>query len=115
MEKYSAITSPQASFAGYREALRLAVPPSIPYIGVNLGDLTFIEEGNPDTIEGGLVNFAKFKMVATAIMELRQFQLQPYNLTRIEPIQQFISSIQVANEKECFDLSLIAEPRTPQS
>ena len=38
-------------------------PPSIPYLGIYLSDLTFIEEGTPNFTEKGLLNFAKMRMV----------------------------------------------------
>lgn len=33
-------------------------PPKIPYIGTSLADLTFIEDGNPDHLDG-MINFTK--------------------------------------------------------
>ena len=38
-------------------------PPSIPYLGIYLWDLTFIDEGTPNFTEKGLLNFAKMRMV----------------------------------------------------
>ena len=38
-------------------------PPSIPYLGIYLSDLTFIDEGTPNFTEKGLLNFAKMRMV----------------------------------------------------
>eukprot|EP00727_Mastigamoeba_balamuthi_P001078 m51a1_g10968 putative mis5 protein (1716) ;mRNA; r:253454-262202 len=108
----SGIASPQGSFTAYREALRSANPPCVPYVGVSLSDLTFIEEGNPDTLENGAyVNFSKCKLVATAVQDLLQYQNVPYNLTKVEPVAQWLLSIENASEKECFDMSLQAEPR----
>ena len=37
--------------------------PGIPYIGVSLSDLTFIDEGGSDFVEGNLINFSKWKLV----------------------------------------------------
>lgn len=36
------------SFKNYRNALREASPPCLPYLGVHLSDLVFIEDGNAD-------------------------------------------------------------------
>ena len=47
-----------------REALHRCDPPCIPYLGMYLADLTFIEEGTPNyTEEGQLLNFSKMRMV----------------------------------------------------
>jgi hypothetical protein len=38
-------------------------PPAVPYLGMYLTDLAFIEEGTPNFTEEGLVNFSKMRMV----------------------------------------------------
>jgi len=113
-EKVMALTSPQSNFSAYRTALRNAAVPVIPYLGQYLSDLTFIEDGNSDTLENGYVNFEKCTMVANAILNMKQFQDSPYNLAPIERVQQWISTWESKTEKEIFDLSLIAEPRAPR-
>lgn len=38
-------------------------PPCVPYLGMYLSDLAFIEEGTPNYTEDNLVNFSKMRMV----------------------------------------------------
>eukprot|EP01113_Clastostelium_recurvatum_P033165 TRINITY_DN4354_c0_g1_i1.p1 TRINITY_DN4354_c0_g1~~TRINITY_DN4354_c0_g1_i1.p1 ORF type:complete len:1180 (+),score=354.98 TRINITY_DN4354_c0_g1_i1:100-3639(+) len=44
------LMSGRRSFKNYREALANHVPPAVPYIGVYLTDLTFIDDGNPNLL-----------------------------------------------------------------
>lgn len=106
------LMSSEGSYKRYRAYLHTANPPQIPYIGIYLSDLTFIEEGNDDTIKG-LVNFEKMRMLCNVILELQQYQQQPYNLTRIpelaDMVQKELSA--TASEETIYQKSLLREPR----
>jgi hypothetical protein len=41
--------------------LRTAVQPTLPYLGIYLTDLTFIEEGNKNEIGSGMINWNKVR------------------------------------------------------
>ncbi|KAJ1643551.1 hypothetical protein LPJ64_004683 [Coemansia asiatica] len=79
------------NFAEYRDSLHSCNPPAIPFVGVYLQDLTFIEDGNDDMIPNSrLINFAKRQRTAGTIRDLQQFQNVPYNLTPVAEIQDWL-------------------------
>jgi len=99
----------------YREELHKCSPPLVPHIGVYLSDLTFIEEGNLDTLANGQVNFVKRRMLANVIQELGQYQQTPYNLIRVDAIQLFFEALRPMTETEQYQRSLQHEPRTQRA
>ena len=117
------LMSPQKSFSNYRTALRACKPPAVPYLGVYLQDLTFIEDGNPETLPnaspltpGGiavsqLVNFERLAMVYGVLKEVLLFQQQSYGLAVLEPINTLLISLPFATEKNLYEISLLREPR----
>jgi hypothetical protein len=68
----SELMQPNDNFKRYREANK-SVAPSIPHIALMLQDLTFIYDGNPDNLEGGLLNLEKTKMVYRKMKEFQHF------------------------------------------
>ena len=91
---------------------RFAGLPCVPYIGIFLTDLIFINEGNPDELKGtNLVNFDKCVMIANVIQRIQSLQQVPYCLQPIPEIQSYLSDLQILEEKELFELSLQREPR----
>lgn len=104
------------SYRNYRMALKAVNPPCIPYIGVYLADLTFMEDGNPDTVEHR-INFSKRTLIANVIHEVQQYQSTPYNLKAVDEAQAVIASFQdhtEAREKALYSKSLEREPRVAQ-
>jgi hypothetical protein len=63
IEKLQTIVSSDGRFRSLRDALHRCDPPCIPYLGMYLTDLSFIEEGTPNFTEDGLLNFSKMRMV----------------------------------------------------
>lgn len=63
IDKLQTLVSTDGRFRNMREALHRCDPPCIPYLGMYLTDLSFIEEGTPDYGDGGLLNFSKMRMV----------------------------------------------------
>lgn len=61
--------SPQKAFANYRACIRTAHAPLIPYLGVYMQDMVFIEDGNPDFLKDqpDYINFHKRRQLADII------------------------------------------------
>ncbi|KAA8913089.1 ras guanine nucleotide exchange factor domain-containing protein [Sphaerosporella brunnea] len=102
------------NFAEYREMLHIVNPPCVPFLGVYLKDLTFVADGNDDSIKGTeLINFGKRVKAANIISEIQQYQAVPYGLTPVPELQDYIiSSMQAARDvNEMYAVSLSLEPR----
>jgi len=102
------------NFTEYRDSLHKANPPCIPFLGVYLTDLTFIEDGIPSVIKKtNLINFAKRAKTAEVIRDIQQYQNVPYPLQPVPELQDYIlSNMRTAgNVHEMFELSLAVEPR----
>ena len=75
-----------------------------------LSDLTFISDGNPNTIDD-LINFRKRFLVYRVIEQIKKYQNDPYHITPKEPIATFLRHFPVFSDSDLFSLSLAREPR----
>ncbi|CAO3643193.1 unnamed protein product [Mucor fragilis] len=103
------------NFIEYREMIHSVNPPCIPFLGIYLQDLTFIEDGNPDLLKksSNLINFAKQQKAAEVIREIKQFQSPPYIYQLVPEIQDYIN-FQLETSRDVdflYERSLEIEPR----
>ncbi|CAI7641450.1 unnamed protein product [Penicillium glandicola] len=101
------------NYQAYRDTLRLAVAPCIPFLGLFLKDLTFIEDGNPATTPEGLINFHKYTMLASTIHEVQRLKEAPYPLQTVPELQEYLATqLQSAVDiHDLWDKSRALEPR----
>ncbi|KAI4142682.1 MAG: hypothetical protein LQ341_003139 [Variospora aurantia] len=114
LEQLRRLMGSTKNFGEYRETLHHANPPCIPFFGVYLTDLTFIEDGISSVIKKTkLINFAKRAKTAEVIGEIQQYQKMPYPLKSVGDLQEYIlSNMQAAGDvHEMYDRSLAVEPR----
>ncbi|KAL2829230.1 ras guanine nucleotide exchange factor domain-containing protein [Aspergillus cavernicola] len=113
LEQMRRLMASTKNFGEYREALRLANPPCIPFFGVYLTDLTFIEDGIPSLTPSELINFNKRTKTAEVIRDIQQYQNSPYLLTPVSELQDYIlSNLQGAGDvHDMYERSLEVEPR----
>jgi son of sevenless len=108
------LISTTKNFAQYREALHIANPPCIPFMGVYLTDLVFIEDGIASIVKNSeLINFAKRTKTAEVIREIQQYQNVPYALNPVHELQTWILGQMgsAGDVSEMYDRSLEVEPR----
>ncbi|GAD95390.1 cell division control protein Cdc25 [Paecilomyces variotii No. 5] len=115
LEPLRSLVASTKNFHQYRETLRSASPPCIPFLGVYLMDLTFIEDGNPSLTPSGMINFSKRGKAAAVIRDIQRFQTSPFLFKPVPELQEFIvGNLQSASDvNEMHERSLQLEPRTP--
>ncbi len=65
------LMSEKKSYKNFRELMQQVNPPCIPYLGVYLTDLTFIDDGNPNYVNETLVNRAKNRLLYDVIRKIQ--------------------------------------------
>lgn len=83
-------------------------------LGKFISDLTFINEGTPDLIEGQ-INFRKRILWYTVVSKLLSFQRVPYPFEPVPEIQQLLRDIthpkELLDEEQLYQRSLQVFPR----
>jgi hypothetical protein len=110
-ENLKKMVSQEKNFMKYREKLHRIEPPCVPYLGVYLTDLVFIDEGNPDTY-GEMVNFFKCGMISSVLREIQQYQQTKYTNANIPMFLKYVEECPRFSEKASYDISMELEPRT---
>ncbi|XP_035876376.1 ras-specific guanine nucleotide-releasing factor 2 isoform X6 [Phyllostomus discolor] len=112
MDKLQKTVSSEGRFKNLRETLKNCNPPAVPYLGMYLTDLAFIEEGTPNFTEEGLVNFSKMRMISHIVREIRQFQQTSYRIEHQPKVTQYLlDKALIIDEDTLYELSLKIEPR----
>ncbi|KAI0061642.1 ras GEF [Artomyces pyxidatus] len=105
------------NFSNYRSLLQRITPPCVPFFGLYLTTLTFIQDGAPNMVSGNLVNFRKRQKAAEVIEEIQKWQSKPFNFAKVDVIYDYIQDCltkfnDVPDVSDLFwNLSLEREPR----
>jgi hypothetical protein len=129
LEELKAITDVGRNYAVLRQRLHNHVAPCIPFVGIYLTDLTFIDVGNGTTRQlpgdsgregASVINFDKHMKTAKIINQLQSFQV-PYRLAGVPEMQdwmeaqiQRVRSSEESNIQSYYRRSLLLEPREQQ-
>ena len=117
------------NYRNYRLAFSKVVrgKPKFPYFALLLSDLTFLDEGNPDTIIGEkskegmfmnesesvkLVNIEKRSLMTKTLSILKQSQSSNYRITETIPaVRRWLLELNPVNSDKAYDLSITIEPK----
>ena len=97
-----------------RNRIKECRPPVVPFIGLYLKDLTFVEDGNSTFLENGtLVNMDKCYKISDIISSIQIYQEIGYHLEykELPDIQDWIANLELLEEDYLFQRSLLVEPR----
>jgi son of sevenless len=104
-------------------------PPAIPFLGVYLTDLTFLDLGNPDFLpESHFINFEKRRKVFQLVREIQKYQNTMFPFTYIPQVQELMGKLcdparpigwansgLIMTEDELYDKSTTVEPKEASS
>ncbi|KYQ92217.1 RasGEF domain-containing protein [Tieghemostelium lacteum] len=110
LEELEQIMSTSAGLKNYRPVLAESQPPCIPFIGIVLSDLVFIEEGNTQ-LDETRINYKKLEYIYNSVATVQKYSIVPYQFKPVQTIQKFFLDYKVTNDKELHELSLKCEPR----
>lgn len=111
IDELDALMDTKGNYKNYRAALRAVEPPALPYLGVFLRDLLFIEEGNPDNKDEDVINFEKLMLIGDVITQIKYFQSKSYGFTHDVLLQEYLLKISTLPEEMLYKHSLLCEPQ----
>ncbi|KAM9954426.1 hypothetical protein ACTFIW_003968 [Dictyostelium discoideum] len=105
------------NWKSYRQTLKTKETPCLPYLGLFLQDINFIEDGNSNfSSENDWVNFKKMNLLTSVFTEIQYFQRHPYfSFSTHQNIQTYFEKdIVILPEKELYAFSkFIESPSNP--
>eukprot|EP01126_Amoeba_proteus_P066262 TRINITY_DN9551_c0_g1_i1.p1 TRINITY_DN9551_c0_g1~~TRINITY_DN9551_c0_g1_i1.p1 ORF type:complete len:351 (+),score=75.14 TRINITY_DN9551_c0_g1_i1:193-1245(+) len=112
------LLAPMSSFKTLREKVEECGDQVLPFIALHLSDITFTEEGNPDTVVDEflgtvLINITKHEMIYKCIDSFLRYQRSGdySHLTPNETIYSLLKQLPKLNSQDLYLLSLEREPR----
>eukprot|EP01080_Neovahlkampfia_damariscottae_P001961 gene1961-1469_t len=114
------VMDPKNSYSAYREQLEKTKPPLVPYLGIYLTDLTFIEDGNKDILlhsetQKPLINWTKKRMMSNVIKKIIKYQNKSFmDIQPNDQAQGLLNSLlesKFPTMNEMYQMSLQVEPR----
>lgn len=109
-ERFSNIMTTKQNFQAYRHALSATRIPAIPYVGVILKDLVFVEEGNPLKLPNSFFNWDRILLLGRLMLDISRFKRVPYDIRVISHAQAFFAGLKPMDDDDAlYAASLAAE------
>eukprot|EP00736_Rhodelphis_marinus_P004960 Rmarinus@m.5865 len=109
------LTRSENNFSNLRQAISESSnddsgTPYMPYLGMFLTDLTFIEDGNPAKL-GGLINWEKLRLVSETLLSIQSVQNLSYAIQPCSYVIGFVRSSEVWSSERMYAESIRIKPR----
>lgn len=111
LEELQSLARPGDNFRILRDELKKASNPCIPYLGLYMSDLTFLDNGNPNFHSSGLINFSKCRLIYHQIRDLILRQDKSYNFEEVPALHESLIKFNFLDTDVLYDVSLQREPR----
>ncbi len=108
LQRLRVIVDPAQNYMVYRLEFRKRKAPKLPYFGLYTRDVTFVEDGNPELLDG-LLNFSRWEFLARAVLEISEVQSIAYVLSEIPEVNQLLQQIVLLSESELAKYSRFVE------
>jgi hypothetical protein len=94
-----------------RDELKKASNPCIPYLGLYMSDLTFLDNGNPNFHSDSLINFSKCRLIYHQIRDLILRQDKSYIFEEVPALHESLLKFTFLDDDTLYEVSLQREPR----
>uniref|UniRef100_A0AC35U561 Neur_chan_LBD domain-containing protein n=1 Tax=Rhabditophanes sp. KR3021 TaxID=114890 RepID=A0AC35U561_9BILA len=118
IKEHRAIMASDYSFRNYRHLFSQCKPPCIPYIGLMLQDLTFINNGTTETLNDkerhgiNFINFVKCFKQYTILESVRKLKMWDYSFENNSQVDLFLNNfVDHYSEEETWVRSEMIKPR----
>jgi len=112
LKELRATLSSDSNFKRLRAIIKESEPPLLPYLGMFLTDLTFIEDGNADRVKNNLINFTKCRLQSQVIRDIQQYMQIPFRFDDVPVIQKFLRTAMTMDNKILYKVSIKHLPRS---
>jgi hypothetical protein len=112
LHELNAYLNSAGNYKYYRDAVKKANPPILPYLGTFLTDLLMIQEGNKLMLENGHINFRKCYATSIVIQNVQQYQLSSYNFVPVAPVTDYFNAFKPLTDDEAWARSQQVQPST---
>ncbi|KLT39067.1 ras GEF [Cutaneotrichosporon oleaginosum] len=120
MDRLRGVIEHTKNHAAYRARLREVTEPCLPFLGLILSDITFTQDGNPNTRPSTispdiqLINQDKFVKLGRIAADFKRYQT-PFDLKELDVVQRYLTRVLAERGSGSLDAlyrkSLLLEPR----